>query len=70
MDDRERLYWEKSTLSSTGQCVEWAVSQEDKVVFVRNSKYPDGDRLKFNQYEWEAFVFAVKNGEADPFWGR
>lgn len=43
-------------------CVEVAHESEDKVL-VRDSKDPEGPVLTFTQWEWDAFVAGILNGE-------
>lgn len=57
------LQWHKSTLSADGDgCVEVAQDPEG-CVWVRNSKDPDGPRVRYTKHEWAAFVGGVKLGE-------
>ncbi len=58
------LVWLKSTLSQTGDCVEWALDSDEKHMLVRDSKDPNGSRLCFTLSEWRAFVGGVVLGEA------
>ncbi len=61
MDDRN-LCWRKSTFSSSnGECVE--VADLDGGVAVRDSKDPDGPKLRFASAEWRAFLAGVRAGE-------
>lgn len=57
------LIWFKSTYSAdTANCVEVAF---DGAVLVRDSKDPDGPRLRFTAREWAAFVAGARDGEFD-----
>lgn len=64
MSDLE-LEWIKSTASGSqgGNCVQAAFTSDG--VLVRDSKEPDGPRLKFTGAEWDAFLDGVKKGEFD-----
>ena len=57
--------WRKSSRSSgtqEGGCVE--VASINRAIAVRDSKEPDGPRLRFETYEWGTFLGAIK---ADGF---
>jgi len=58
--------WFKSSLSfSNGNCVE--VAGDGAAVLVRDSKNPDGPRLRFTRGEWQAFLAGARRGEFDRF---
>jgi uncharacterized protein DUF397 len=59
----DRLIWVRAQYCNSGACVE--VSRIDDGVLVRDSKNPQGPRLKFSNSEWEAFVEGVRNGDFD-----
>jgi Domain of unknown function (DUF397) len=56
------LAWQKSRQCSAGACVE--IAGHAGHVYIRDSKYPAGARLRFTRAEWDAFVAGVK---ADDF---
>ena len=57
------LVWRKASMSTTnGSCVELA-PLDDGGVAVRDSKDPDGPRLRFTPAEWSAFVHGMSAGE-------
>lgn len=58
--------WRKSSRSSQGAntCVEVAITGAS--ILVRDSKDPDGARLRFARDEWLAFLAGVRDGEFDP----
>lgn len=57
--------WVKSTRSgANGNCVEVAHLNGGEVA-VRDSKNPDGPKLRFTAAEWAAFVGGAKDGEFD-----
>ena len=60
-----KLIWVKSTLSQQSDCVEWTLDADDENVLIRDSKDPDGSRLRFTLSEWRAFIAGVKRGEAN-----
>ncbi|WP_028935269.1 DUF397 domain-containing protein [Pseudonocardia spinosispora] len=51
----------KSTYSggNGGDCVEWARTAQG--VLVRDSKNPDGPRLKFTHAQWQSFTTSTKD---------
>ena len=61
------LRFRKSSYSqyTWNQCVE--VATHKNLVFVRDSKNPDGPVLQFTPKEWLAFVEGVKNNEFNTF---
>lgn len=64
-DPEGRLVWKKSSLSVSGDCVEWTIDSSSGRVLVRDSKDPGAGHLCFTLGEWRAFVGAVALGEAD-----
>jgi hypothetical protein len=56
--------WRKSSYSGSngGGCVEVAVLPDNSRA-VRDSKNPDGPKLRFSSAEWQAFIAAVRTGE-------
>ena len=61
--------WQKSARSgNSGNCVEVATNLLDTqgVVFVRDSKNPDGPVLHFTSSAWESFVDGAKQGGFNP----
>lgn len=60
-----RVVWRKSQRSGNGgqNCVEIAVVE--RVLAVRDSKNPDGDKLAFSLAEWDAFAERVRSGSFD-----
>lgn len=57
--------WGKSSLSMhNGSCVEVAGLDGD-VIWLRDSKHPDGRVMRFPPAEWDAFVSGARNGEFD-----
>lgn len=63
MGEDDASSWRKSSFSQSGDCVEWRFSES--FVYVRASKSPTGQVLKFTHSEWRAFVAGAKSGEAD-----
>jgi hypothetical protein len=64
MTGRNALVWRKSTRSSSGNCVEIAVSADDGTVLMRDSRDPAGPKLEFDAAVFGEFIAFVKNGEA------
>jgi hypothetical protein len=62
MRDLTGAHWRKSTRSGSngGNCVEVADNQPG-VVYVRDSKDPDGPVLTFEPDSWRAFVEDIKS---------
>lgn len=57
------MIWRKSSYSAeSAACVEVA---ETEGILVRDSKDPDGPRLRFPRAAWAAFVHGVTEGEFD-----
>jgi hypothetical protein len=57
------LSWRKATASNGSQgCVEVA-NLPDGGVELRDSKHPDGPRLRFTAHEWDCFLDGVTKGE-------
>ncbi len=59
-NDDLRLEWRKSTYTNgdNNDCVELAALRTD--VAVRDSKHPDGPRLRFSRSELRIFAMRVK----------
>jgi len=55
--------WRKSSFSGNGDCLEWMMNADG--VRLRNSKDHSGAELRLTSSEWDAFLDAVKAGEAD-----
>jgi len=67
--DTPYLTWHKSSLCSGGDCVEVAVSNNSSsgpgagdniIFFMRNSKEPAGQVLRFTPGEWAGFISYIK----------
>jgi hypothetical protein len=56
---QDYLMWKKSSASgANGACVE--VAQEQRVVFVRDSKHPQGPVLAFPMTEWNVVISGIR----------
>ena len=64
MVGRNALVWRKSIRSSSGNCVEIAVSAETGTVLMRDSQHPAGPTLEFDAAVFGEFIAFVKDGEA------
>ncbi|PJE96078.1 DUF397 domain-containing protein [Streptomyces carminius] len=60
---RPDLVWRKSTHSDEDGCVEVALG---KLLYVRDSKFPDGERLAFESRSWKTFAERLAVHERDP----
>ena len=58
------LIWHKAC-GNAANCVEIA-ALPDGGAAIRDSKNPEGSRLRFGAEEWAAFLNAVKAGSFDP----
>lgn len=56
--DQEVIAWQRSTASHGTNCVEAALV--DHLVWVRDSKSPDGPILSFTQASWRALLAAIQ----------
>ena len=56
--------WRKSQRSGHGECVEVRVGGTGEVE-VRDSKDPDGARLRFDPQVWGAFLGDLRDGRFD-----
>jgi hypothetical protein len=57
--DKTVLAWRKSTQSAGGGCLE--VAADGGVVFLRDSKRPDGPVLSVSLRAWAALLVRVRN---------
>lgn len=56
------MNFRKATASGdNGSCVQ--VARDDETVVLRDSKDPDGPRLRFTPEEWAAFLDGVRKNE-------
>jgi hypothetical protein len=55
--------WRKSSSSQNGDCVELAHVNGN--VWVRDSKNPSANLLKFGKSDWKLFIVAIKSGAFD-----
>jgi len=60
--------WRKSSFSTDGECLEFAVL--DDCVAVRNSNNPDGGTLFLPPVQMASWILAVKAGEFDDLAGE
>ena len=62
----EKLNWRKSSFSGAGgNCVEAAIDEATKVIYVRNSNRPWDSIIEFTADEWIAFLQGTHEGEFD-----
>jgi hypothetical protein len=59
----EGAQWRKSSFSASGDCLEWMISVDG--VRLRDSKTQPSPEFFLSHSEWQAFIAAVKAGEAD-----
>jgi hypothetical protein len=55
------LVWARSSCCSDGSCVE--VSRTDDLVYVRDSKDPDGGAIVYTREQWQRVLDAVRADE-------
>jgi hypothetical protein len=63
MAERDEFVWRKSTRSSSGNCVEIAVSPDTDAVLMRDSKDPTGPILEFDRAVFGEFIAYLKASE-------
>lgn len=63
MQQGKTLRWAKATASATGNCVE--VARTPDVIYVRDSKHPQGSVLTFGAECWVAFLANCRSGRFD-----
>jgi hypothetical protein len=61
---RGARWWKSGRSSAQGNCIETAMLPGHEVA-IRNSRYPQGPALIFNQAEVSAFLQGVKDGDFD-----
>jgi hypothetical protein len=59
----ERLRWRRARRCASNQCVE--VATDGKHFFVRDSKRPEIEPLRFTEAEWVAFLAGARAGDFD-----
>jgi hypothetical protein len=59
--DRSNLAWRKSSFSESGNCVEVAIEEESGIVYVRDSKTPNGAILAVSSSAWQEFANAIRS---------
>lgn len=64
MSQSDDSAWRKSTFSEAGNCVE-VRRVSDGSVEIRDSKAPEGSRLRYSHDEWRAFLAGAIAGEFD-----
>jgi hypothetical protein len=61
-ESNAQLSWQRSKKCRESSCVE--VTRElVEVIVIRDSKNPEGNKLRFSRAEWDAFVDAIKGDE-------
>lgn len=53
--------WQRSSRCEAASCVE--VNNTSTVIYVRDSKNPDGGILEFTAESWHDFIQSIKDGE-------
>ncbi len=59
----EESPWRIATISQDTNCVQ--VRQDNDLIVVGNSRFPDGPFLSYTKTEWAAFLDGAKKGEFD-----
>jgi len=57
--------WRRASFCQAGECIE--IAQRDGVIFIRNSREPRRQALRYTPEEWQSFIRGVKAGEFDDF---
>ncbi|HEY5359508.1 MAG TPA: DUF397 domain-containing protein [Streptosporangiaceae bacterium] len=57
------LSWRTSRYCNGGDCIR--VASNESVVFVGDSKDPEGPVLSYSKHEWHQFVTSIKRGDYD-----
>jgi predicted secreted Zn-dependent protease len=61
--DHKSLTWRTALNCDGGSCVEVAADQN--VIWIRNSRQPDGPLLQYTPEEWHEFASGIKKGDFD-----
>jgi hypothetical protein len=61
------LPWQIARACNAGTCIRVALGGTSEVIFLGDSKDPDGPIQSYTRPEWESFVRQVKHGEYDAF---
>ncbi|MGO8957321.1 MAG: DUF397 domain-containing protein [Streptosporangiaceae bacterium] len=59
------LSWRVARHCEAGSCVR--IAQQDDMVFVGDTKNPDGPVLAYSLAEWQTFAEGIKRGDFDDF---
>jgi hypothetical protein len=59
----DRLEWQRSTFSESGNCVE--VAHRGGTTLMRNSNDPSGTVLCIAADDWTSLLMAIRSGEFD-----
>lgn len=57
--------WRISRACNAGTCVRVALESSSEIIFLGDSKHPDGPIHSYTRPEWVSFVERVKRGEYD-----
>jgi hypothetical protein len=57
--NRDAIFWQKGSASAASNCVE--VALVNHLVWVRDSKAPDGPVLLFTQADWRCFLNVLRS---------
>jgi hypothetical protein len=57
------LAWRVARMCNSGECVQ--VAAQGQMIYIGDSKAPDGPVLSYYPNEWDQFVAGVKNGDFD-----
>jgi predicted secreted Zn-dependent protease len=60
---RGELSWRIAAKCDGGACVR--VASAGEIIFLGDSKSPEGPTLSYTRNEWEAFVAGIKSGDFD-----
>ena len=61
--NREAIFWQKGSASAASNCVE--VALVNHLVWVRDSKTPNGPVLLFAHADWRGFLMTLRSRAAE-----
>jgi hypothetical protein len=65
--DSKKSPWRIATMSQDANCVQVRQDNDNDMIDIGNSRFPDGPFLSYTPAEWSAFLDGAKKGEFDDF---